>query len=67
MNKIKLNVHGMHCKSCEMLIQDNIMDAGAESVIANNKKGVVEVTFSEGKLDEKKIKSIIHELGFKVI
>jgi copper chaperone CopZ len=32
MNDLKLTVDGMHCKSCAMLVQDELEDLGAKDV-----------------------------------
>ena len=63
--KTKLNVKGMHCKSCEMLINDALQDEGVKSQV-NVKKGEVVVDFDESKIKLEKIKSIIKKEGYNV-
>jgi len=62
--KLKIFVEGMHCGSCEMLIKDALLDAGAKDVEASFKDGVVTV---ETDLSEDQIKSIIKEEGYRVV
>ena len=39
-NTVKFSVNGMHCKSCEMLIKDEISDIpGVETVSVDHKTG----------------------------
>ncbi len=63
--KAKLKVMGMHCKSCETLIQDVLWDANVKAN-ANHKTGEVNVEYDESKISMDKIKSLIDELGYKV-
>ncbi len=63
----EINVKGMHCTSCEMLIKDTLLDEnGVKKVSAHYEKGIVEVEFNEDKINHKKIKKLIEEDGFKV-
>ena len=65
MKKIKLNVEGMHCSSCEMLVNDALEEIGAKSK-ANSKSGIVEVEFDESKIDEIEVINTIKKEGYKV-
>jgi copper chaperone len=65
--KAIIMVNGMHCKSCEMLITDVLMEtAGVKNAKASCAKGSVEVEFDETKVDAQKIKRIIKEQGYEV-
>lgn len=68
MAKMTLKVEGMHCPSCEALIQDVLSDdSGVKSSKADYKKGEVVVEFDEKKTDLGKIKNAIEkEAGHKV-
>lgn len=66
MKKLQLNVQGMHCKSCEMLIADTLQEAGAHNISASFKDGKVKVEYDESKLNESKIRAIIEKEGYKV-
>ena len=61
-----LNVHGMHCKSCELLLNDVISEIpGVEKVSADSKKGIVKVLYKdENTLNQ--IKNAIEKEGYKV-
>jgi len=65
--KITLNVEGMHCKSCEMLIKDELNELeGIKAVNISAEKGIATVEYDENKVDKLKIIEIIKEEGFKV-
>ena len=65
--KIKLNVKGMHCKSCETLIKDSLESAkGVKSAEPSAKNGTITVDFDESIINEKKIKQIIADEGYEV-
>jgi copper chaperone len=66
MKKIALNVKGMHCASCEMLIQEALVDIGARKVDASHKKGTVQVEFDDSKITLDKIKEAIKKEGYEV-
>ena len=60
--KVTLNVKGMHCKSCEMLIGDALEDEGVKSTV-DWQKGVIMVDFDENKISLDKIKQLIKAEG----
>jgi copper chaperone CopZ len=67
MKKITIDVSGMHCKSCEMLIKDALEDeVGVKNVDASHEKGTVIIEFDEKHVNVNKLKSIIKEEGFEV-
>lgn len=67
MKKITLNVKGMHCPSCEMLIKDSLGELdGVNKVKASYKKGTVKVFFDESQIDEDKIRTVINNERYKV-
>ena len=57
-----INVKGMHCTSCEVLITEGLLDAGASKATADFKKGTVQY---DG-LDDKKAKATIEKEGYQV-
>ncbi len=63
----KIKVDGMHCRSCEMLLDDSISEIrGVESVEADSKRGIVEVSVpDETTLDL--VKEVIRKEGYKVV
>lgn len=67
MAKLKLNVEGMHCGSCEMLIKDSLEETdGVEKIEVSHKSGEVNVDFDDSKVSANKIKDIIKNEGYKV-
>ncbi len=64
--KVKLSVKGMHCRSCEMLINDSLKDLGANSASSSHKSGVVEVDYNIDKLSLDLIKEAIKKAGYDV-
>ena len=68
MKKTKFNVKGMHCKSCEMLIQEGVSEVdGVQSIEADHKKGYVIVEYDEKKANETQIKKAIEKEGYEVV
>lgn len=61
-----LNIKGMHCKSCEMLIQDALEEKGVKSQI-DHKAGKAKVVFDPKKTSLNEIKAIIKEQGYEVM
>ncbi|MEW5896814.1 MAG: heavy-metal-associated domain-containing protein [Nanoarchaeota archaeon] len=66
MKKMNLNIKGMHCKSCEVLISDALAEVGVKSH-ADTKKGTATIEFDESKITLEKVKSIIAKEGYKVV
>jgi copper chaperone CopZ len=65
MKNIKLNVKGMHCSSCEMLIKSSLEDVGARNIIVSAKEGTVCCNLAKS-VSEDDIKKIIRDEGFEV-
>ena len=63
--KAELNIKGMHCKSCEMLISDALEDAGVISSKIDHQTGLAEIEFDKSKLSLDNIKKIIKKEGYK--
>lgn len=66
MKKLSLKVEGMHCKSCEVLIKEELEDAGAKDVLVSASKGTVIASIDEKTITEKKVKQIIEKEGYKL-
>ena len=65
MKKIKLQVKGMHCKSCEAIISDSLSEMdGVKSSKANHQKGTVEIEFDESKVKEEDFVKAIKKEGY---
>ncbi len=67
MNKVSLNVGGMRCRSCVLLVEDALKDSGASQIkiSLDEKKQIGKVSF-ECENKEKAIKAIESE-GYKVV
>jgi sulfite exporter TauE/SafE/copper chaperone CopZ len=65
--KIKTyNIFGMHCRSCEMLVEEKIKELpGIKEVKVSASKGIAEVHFLESLSDEA-VANSIKEAGFKI-
>lgn len=64
MKKQTVFIQGMHCRSCEILIEDGMKDiSGVRSVRVNHKTGTAEVTY-KGHLDTQAIQSVVEEAGY---
>ena len=62
-----LNVTGMHCKSCEMLLSDSILEIkGVQKVSADSKRGTVTLSYSGESILET-VKKTIDKEGYKVV
>ena len=67
MKKIKFEIDGMHCKSCEMLITEILEETkGVESAKVSNDTGIAEVGYDESLIDVDIIKGLIRQEGYKV-
>lgn len=62
----KIKVKGMHCKSCEVLIQDSLSDIGVKSKV-NHKTGEVLIDFDPKKVKIEDIYKSIKENGYEVL
>ncbi len=58
-----INVKGMHCAHCDMLVTMELEDRGATDVKADHETGVV--TF-EGDLAPETVKEAVEAAGFEV-
>lgn len=62
------NVYDMHCKSCESLIEFEIMDLnGVESAKANHNKSNVIVVYENEICDENEIRKAIKKSGYSTV
>ena len=67
MKKIKLNVKGMHCPSCEMLVGDSLEDLnGVMKAKLSHQNDSAEIEFDESKVSVNDIKKVIKDEGYEV-
>jgi len=65
--KKTLKVKGMHCKSCDILVEDSLSDLeGLQSSKSNHQEGYVDVEFDESKVNIEQIKKVIIDEGYEV-
>lgn len=66
MNKKTIPIKGMHCRSCELLIEGELEGlTGVQKVEVSQKKGIAEVSY-EGNLNYEKISCVIEEAGYSI-
>ncbi len=67
MVKKTLDVKGMHCKSCEMLIKDAVSEIdGVKKVDVSLAKNTVTIDYDEKKVKDATIKKAIEAEGYQV-
>ena len=66
-NKKKIvPIKGMHCRSCEILIEDELLKvAGVNKVNVSEKKGIAEV-FYEGEISDEHIEKAVYDCGYSI-
>lgn len=66
MEKTTVHITGMHCRSCEILIEDEVLKIeGVEKCVVSHTKGTAEIYHNNG-LDEQKVSQAISTVGYKV-
>lgn len=67
LQKIKLKIEGMHCKSCKEIIEGELtLLSGIKSVKISDKEGLCEIIFKPAEISIKEIKNVITGLNYKV-
>ncbi len=67
MKKTKINIEGIHCKSCKTLIESEIdVLAGVKEVEVNHQTGQTTLEFDDQKISKTKIFKAIEKLNYKV-
>lgn len=68
MKKAHLNVKGMHCNGCEMLIKLSLNEiSGIENVEVSHQKGEVWVEYDENKVSLDDMFRVIKENGYEPV
>lgn len=66
MNTKMILIKGMHCRSCEILIEDELMKLhGVKKAIVSEKRGVAEIYY-KGFLEEEKIEKAVCSAGYTI-
>jgi|TARA_Y100000310_G_scaffold225672_1_gene227719 copper chaperone CopZ len=67
MKKLTLHIKGMTCKSCEILIKDELEEhKGVQNIVVSQPEGKVILEFDSTIISEESIKEIIKKEGFVV-
>lgn len=68
MNKKTYNIKGMHCRSCEIVIEDKIISKveGVKKVEVNYRKGLVQVYYDQQILSDGQIRKVIEDAGYRM-
>ena len=65
MAHVNIKTKGMHCKSCETLINESLKElTGVNNVSSNHKTGFVDIYFDESKINMEQIKAAITKEGY---
>lgn len=64
MHKDIIDIKGMHCRSCEMLVEDELLKIpGVSKVVVNQKKGTAEIYHKE-KLNLQRLEQAVSSAGY---
>lgn len=67
MPKIILPIQGMHCKSCEILIEQNLKKVeGVKKVEVSHTTGQAQVYFDNNQPDQSRLEQMVVESGYKI-
>ncbi|KKP31954.1 MAG: hypothetical protein A2312_00265 [Candidatus Staskawiczbacteria bacterium RIFOXYB2_FULL_32_9] len=67
MEKIILNISGMHCASCAKIIEMMFPEkTGVSSIVVNYESGKAFLEFDSSRITAQQIKAVINEEGYKV-
>lgn len=67
MPKITLPIAGMHCKSCEILIEQNLKKVeGVNKADVDHKSGQAQVYYGNNKPDQDKLNQAVVDAGYKI-
>lgn len=67
MTDTTLNVEGMSCGHCKLAVEEELSELeGVERSNADVEKGIVEVSYDEGRVSEEQLVGAIEEAGYTV-
>src|SRR3989338_7003428 len=67
MNKTTIPIKGMHCRSCELLIEDELKSVeGVTAVYVDYRKGCADVTFQGNSLNLHDVNQAVSNAGYVV-
>jgi copper chaperone CopZ len=66
MNQATINIKGMHCRSCEILVEDELLKVkGIKKAQVSEKEGVACVYY-QGILDHGEVKKAVRKAGYEI-
>lgn len=66
MYRATVPIKGMHCRSCELLIEDELLKISCvEKAVVSQKKGTAEIFFIDH-LTQKQVEHAVHEAGYEI-
>jgi len=66
MNTKTIPIKGMHCRSCEILVEDELMRVdGVKRAIVSEKRGIAEIYY-KGNLEQEKIEKAVCDAGYTI-
>lgn len=66
MNSKKIAIKGMHCRSCEILVEDELMKiSGVKKVIVSEKEGAAEILY-QNYLENNLIEQAVNNAGYQI-
>ena len=67
MNKIIYKISGMHCKACEILIEDKLKEINLNwKIVVNNKKETAEIFYDNEVPNEELIRTELKKMGYDI-
>lgn len=67
MNKIIYKIFGMHCKSCEILIEDKLKEINPSwKIVVSNKSETAEIIYGDEMPNEELIKTELKKMGYEI-
>lgn len=67
MKKICINIKGMHCQSCEILLENQLLQLdGVKKVNADHHQSQVEVFYDQAQPDQQAMAQVIKQAGYAV-
>jgi sulfite exporter TauE/SafE/copper chaperone CopZ len=66
MDKKIYHVSGMHCRSCELIIEDNVVSKveGVKKAEVDHKRGLVQIYYDRHTPSDKQVQKVIEEAGY---
>lgn len=67
MNKKTISIQGMHCRSCEILIEDHLKNIdNVEKAVVDHKKGTAQIYYQGTELNQDQVIEAVKNAGYKL-